>query len=88
MYGQCNSTYLVLGNYCNLSCGRCGVDLDAMAEVAAVEMAPAEVGAPAVEAVAVASAPGPVAEGGQPAVEAASGPTGGGRRRLAGAGAA
>lgn len=23
MFGACNSTYLVLGNYCNLSCGRC-----------------------------------------------------------------
>lgn len=25
MYGQCNSTYLVLGNYCRDTCGRCTV---------------------------------------------------------------
>ena len=23
MLGQCRSQYLVIGNYCNLSCGRC-----------------------------------------------------------------
>lgn len=25
MYGQCNTTYLVLGNYCRYTCGRCAV---------------------------------------------------------------
>lgn len=25
MYGQCNSTYLTLGNYCRDTCGRCTV---------------------------------------------------------------
>ena len=35
MYGTCNSTYLVLGSYCDLSCGRCAAVTQAQAAAAA-----------------------------------------------------
>ena len=43
MYGACNSTYLVLGSYCNLSCGRCA----AVAAAAAAAAAPPQQQGPA-----------------------------------------
>jgi hypothetical protein len=37
MSGACNSSYIVIGNFCNLSCGRCN----------ATEAVPSEGAAPA-----------------------------------------
>lgn len=71
MFGACNSTYLVVGSYCNLSCGRC----PAAAQLAAVEAATQPAGeAPTVGAAQPAS---------EPSVTAAAG-RGSGGRRLAG----
>ena len=66
MYGQCNTTYLVLGNYCRYTCGRC----------TQVEGGPEA--APAAEPAAADGAP--PADGAQPAVVAAGGS--GGRKLI------
>ena len=40
MYGQCGSSYLVLGGYCALTCGRCGGAAPPALEVAAASERP------------------------------------------------